>query len=155
MSQSDSSSEAQRTRSNRLQLIVMLVIASASLGGSYLLFFQARDGNLWGTTNQGQWVEPAIKAADLTLVDAQGAAIVPEPLWGLWVVAAQGCDQLCGKAVHEMRQLHILLSKDADRVRRALIAPGAGTASLAEPYPKLGRWRQVGGVVAGSWHLYC
>lgn len=146
MTQPEPAADPQTLRKNRLQLIVILVIAALSLGGSYFLFFQARDGAVWGTTNQGEWVRPALTAAQLSLVDDAGVAVAAEALWGVWVVATPTCDVTCAQAVHEMRQLHILLGKDADRVRRSLVSPDMAATALAEPFPKLARWRQLGGV---------
>ena len=43
------------------------------------------------------------------------------------------CEETCRSALHQLRQLHVLLNRDAARVRRALVtAPGsAPTADLA------------------------
>lgn len=133
-------SPEQVRRRNRLQLIAIFMIAVISLSASYFLFFSARDGGVWGTTNQGEWVKPPVVATDLGLLDATGAAAEPAALWGVWVVSNENCEQVCDEAVFKMRQLHVLLNKDADRVRRALIAPDAAGAQLRENYPKLARW---------------
>lgn len=138
-----SRSPEQIRRRNRLQLIGIFMIAVVSLSASYFLFFSARDGGLWGTTNNGEWVKPPVTAADLGLQDATGTAVTREAAWGIWVVSERGCAEACDEAVFKMRQLHVLLNKDADRVRRALIAPDASTAALRESYPKLARWSRV------------
>ncbi|MFK7915331.1 MAG: hypothetical protein AB8B93_15565 [Pseudomonadales bacterium] len=146
-------SPEQVRRRNRLQLIAIFMIAVISLSASYFLFFSARDGGVWGTTNNGEWVKPPLVAADLGLLDASGAAAELEPLWGVWVVSDQPCAQVCDEAVFKMRQLHVLLNKDADRVRRALIAPDAAGAQLRENYPKLSRWTAAAQALAPGVYL--
>jgi hypothetical protein len=81
-----------RDHPGRRQLILMLVIAAISLGGSWLLFFASQQG-VWGTTNKGAFVTPAVAVRDLHLVDAAGAEFSGNGLWWLWVVQEQGCDQ--------------------------------------------------------------
>jgi cytochrome oxidase Cu insertion factor (SCO1/SenC/PrrC family) len=126
-----------RDHPGRRQLILMLVIAAISLGGSWLLFFASQQG-VWGTTNKGAFVTPAVAVRDLHLVDAAGADFSGNGLWWLWVVQEQGCDQACDDALHQLRQLHVLLSRDADRVHRALLtsAPVPSDALVAK-YPGL------------------
>lgn len=135
------SAEARTQRRNRLQLAGIFAIAMFSLGLSYFLFFSAQDGGVWGTTNEGEWVRPAVAAESLPLVEADGGAVAASAHWWLWVVTDGPCDAVCDNAVHEMRQLHVLLNKEADRVRRALVAPDAGSVILREAFPNLARWR--------------
>jgi cytochrome oxidase Cu insertion factor (SCO1/SenC/PrrC family) len=121
----------------RRQLILMLVIAAVSLGGSWLLFFASQEG-VWGTTNKGAFVSPPVNSADLHLADARGVDHSGDGVWWLWVVQDRECNQACDAALHQMRQLHVLLNRDADRVHRALLtsAPIPGEALLAK-YPGL------------------
>ena len=51
--------------SGRRQLTIILVMAFFSLGGSYALFFSAKGGASWGTTNNGVFVQPATTVAAL------------------------------------------------------------------------------------------
>lgn len=128
-------------RRNRIMLVAIFAIAMTSLALSYFLFFSARDGGVWATTNEGDWVRPALSVADLPLQSSSGETVAPRPFWDLWVVSGGACDAACDQAVHEMRQLHVLLNKEADRVRRALVADDAASATLREPFPNLARWR--------------
>ena len=50
--------------SGRLQLIAIVLISVLSLGGSYLMFFVAKGGSGWGTTNNGEFVIPAVNVTD-------------------------------------------------------------------------------------------
>ena len=57
--------------------------------------------------------------------------------WWLLTVANSGCARDCVEALQHMRSLQVLLTKDATRVRRALLLPGASNESLQEQYPRL------------------
>ena len=128
--------EAVATNKGRRQLLVIMGIAFVTLGGSYLLFYFASSGTGWGTTNHGTFVQPH------TTTEQLGWVIRPEERnWRLWVVADDGCDELCAGKVKDLRALHILLSAEAGRVRRALTVKNAVTENveLPEAFPKLER----------------
>lgn len=125
------------TKKNRRLLLAMFGIAFVSLGASYLLFYSAREGGVWGTTNNGAFVDPPLNVASLGLTDSGGQLMTEGITWWLWVVAPQGCATECADAVHQLRQLHILLNKDADRLQRALVTDQGTAPGLLEEYPKL------------------
>jgi len=129
----------EQTRGNgRKQLILMLLIAGASLGGSYALFQASQHGGLWGTTNKGTFVNPPADMAGLQITDADGALVASGETWWLWVVRSEPCDAACSEVLHQLRQLHVLLHRDADRVRRALVTPApVEHGELAAAYPDL------------------
>jgi cytochrome oxidase Cu insertion factor (SCO1/SenC/PrrC family) len=127
--------------SSRIQLVLLVTMAVVSLAGASLLFQAARGGALWGTTNNGTFVTPPVTVADLNLRDEPGVAwTTTGGTWWLWVVPQGPCESSCQHALHQLRQLHILLNRDAGRVRRALVrgtpAPSADL-ELAELYPQL------------------
>lgn len=124
----------QPTGNGRRQVIVIMAIAFLSLGGSYLLFYLASTQGGWGTTNNGEFVQPPVQVGSLQWqADADGR------YWWLWVVDQQGCGSSCAQAVKDMRALHILLSAEAGRVRRAVTSLDGPVGELAEEYPKLER----------------
>lgn len=126
-----------RAHPGRRQLILMLVIAATSLGGSWLLYLASQEG-VWGTTNKGAFVTPAVAVGQLNIVDASGVEFSGEGIWWLWVVQERSCDQACDDALHQLRQLHVLLSRDADRVHRALLtAEPLKNEALVAKYPGL------------------
>jgi len=135
--------ENQAKRRNRVQLVAIVAVALISLGGSYALFYAARSGDLWGTTNRGAFVSPPVTVMELDIRDVDGQPLAEGETWWLWVVSDGPCDPACDAALHQLRQLHVLLNKDASRVRRALVrADGEGVqASLDEAlrtnYPQL------------------
>jgi hypothetical protein len=108
--------------------MLMLLIVGVSLGGAYLLFFSTQGGSGWGTTNNGTFLSPPRTAAELGLGIDSGEEIDEKAdlsgSWWLWVVAPLGCDAQCEDALFQLRQLHVLLNKDATRVRRALVLSG-------------------------------
>ena len=139
----------------RTQLLLMFAVGFGTLLAAWLLFSVARDGDLMGTTNRGAFVDPplsaeALELTRLGLVGAAGTGSGPfatDGVWWLWVVpqgtcgaslGAAGAD--CEQALHELRQLHVLLNRDADRVRRALLTDSASRiddAALAQRFPRL------------------
>jgi cytochrome oxidase Cu insertion factor (SCO1/SenC/PrrC family) len=126
-------------RRGRRQLILMALIAAASVGGSYALYYAALSGGGWGTTNHGTFVTPTLQVSDLGLVDAAGAGILDLPYWWIWLVQpGTDCDAACEQALHMLRQLHILLNRDAGRVKRALVTPARiEPGELDDLYPDL------------------
>jgi cytochrome oxidase Cu insertion factor (SCO1/SenC/PrrC family) len=124
-------------RKNRRQLLMMFGIAFLTLGASYVLFYMARSSGVWGTTNYGTFVDPPRSVADLQLTDERGQLLTEGGTWWLWVVAPEGCAEDCETAVHQLRQLHVLLNKDADRVQRALLTRQAIEQGLLGDYPRL------------------
>jgi cytochrome oxidase Cu insertion factor (SCO1/SenC/PrrC family) len=124
------------TAKNRRQLIAIFAISLVTVGGAYLLFYSAREGEVWNTTNNGTFVVPPLAVADIGLVDESGVTVTEGETWWMWVVAPDGCGSGCEEALYQLRQLHVLLNKDADRVRRAIVTRGERPAAAAE-YPKL------------------
>ncbi len=126
------------TRSARTQLLLIMAIALATVGGAYLLFYVVRDAGPWHTTNKGAFVDPPVSVQSLALTDADGKPFQTGGHWWLWVVPDGSCDDQCRQAVHQLHQIHLLLQKDAPRVRRAIVTAHAEVdAALLEAYPKL------------------
>ena len=123
------------TARNRRMLLAMFAIAFLTLGGSYVLFFSAREGGVWGTTNQGEFVDPPMTVSELALKGADGQLLTEGGTWWLWVVSSGDCLGDCATAVHQLRQLHILLNKDSDRVQRGLVTEPGVAPSLLADYP--------------------
>jgi hypothetical protein len=129
--------QTERT-SSRVQLVLLFSMAVISLGGAWLLFEVSRGGSVWGTTNKGTFVDPPLTAAQLNVRDHTGAMGVTEGTWWLWVVPQGPCEAECRDTLHQLRQLHVLLNRDAGRVRRGLMSDTATVdAELAELYPQL------------------
>ncbi len=152
MTSNDSSSrnQAQSVQGpNRKHLVLMVLITAISLVGAYVLVKWAGGGGIaFGTTNQGQFVDPPRAAQDYQFTSPDGTGLQdPLALWQVWVVFDGGCGGECEQALHLLRQMHVLLNRDAARVRRVLIGQPSGDATAAElvragsTYPKLVRWQ--------------
>ena len=131
---------AEPTPSGRRQLLVIMGIALITLGGSYLLFYFASQSGGWGTTNHGEFVSPPITRQELGWDFANPA---DGQHWFLWVVGGAECADACQQKVKDMRALHILLTAEAGRVRRAVSSLDGAEYELSEPFPKLQRVRLV------------
>ena len=118
----------------RRQLVALFAIAFVTLGASYLAFYLASSGAGWGTTNKGEFVTPATTVQEIDLR-------LPEPdarNWWLWI-AADECDAGCLESVEKLQALHVLLNREAGRLRRGItLADGADDAGLA-PFTELRR----------------
>ena len=106
----------------RRQLLLMFGIAFAALGIAYGLFYYAKTSGGWGTTNNGSFVTPPMKAQELASIEG----FETEGKWWLWMVTSD-CRSDCQATLEKLKSLHILLNRDADRVERALMS-GASTA---------------------------
>ncbi len=127
-----------RSQHNRRLLLVIFAIAFASLGGSYLLFYLTQSSGVWGTTNKGEFVSPPLHVADLKLASPDGEPFAAPDSWWLWVNVDTSCDAECEHALHQLRQLHVLLNKEAPRVRRALVtAPDFAASDVLAAYPQM------------------
>lgn len=107
---------------SQTQLLVIMGIALLSLGGSYLLFYLAQDGEGWGTTNHGRFVQPHTNVKDLGW-HADPSDVTQQARWWLWVVADQ-CDAVCLQQLKDLRAAHILLNREASRVKRGFTQLG-------------------------------
>ena len=89
-----SESDTPSPNSGRRQLTIILVMAFLSLGGSYALFFSAKSGASWGTTNNGAFVRPATTVAALGWATPEQTTLATSGQWWLWTVADQ-CEAAC------------------------------------------------------------
>ncbi len=73
------------------------------------------------------------------LQDADGKPL-DSALWrDKWsiVYIADECSSTCQQRLYGMRQLHVSLAKDIDRIQRVLISPAKDAALLLQQYPDL------------------
>ena len=121
-------------RRNRLQMVAIMSIALVTLGASYALFYFAKTSGGWGTTNNGEFVQPAVNISDLGWQQAE-----PGSAWWVWILA-DDCTGACPQTVKDMRALHILLNKESDRVQRGFTSlQGAELSDLLAQYPGMQR----------------
>tara|TARA_A100001015_G_scaffold26700_1_gene29873 strand:+ start:1275 stop:1790 length:516 start_codon:yes stop_codon:yes gene_type:complete len=118
--------------SGRLQLIAIVLISVLSLGGSYLMFFVAKGGSGWGTTNNGEFVIPAMNVTDFGWQPTDATEKVKPQMWWLWVRAEQ-CREVCAEALKNLRATHILMNREMERVQRALTTELAAAMPANQP----------------------
>ncbi len=123
----------QTLKSNRRQLIIIMLVALVSLGGSYLAFYVASTQGGWGTTNNGEFVDPPMQIDNLGWQVESG----DQGVWWLWSVVEADCDPACEQMIKDMRALHILLGREAGRVRRGFTSLNGVAAPQLEAYVKL------------------
>lgn len=132
--------DARLVRRNRMLLVGLFAIAIVPLLVAFWLYESSRSSAPWATTNHGELLVPIEPVSKLHLqaTDA-GESMVDSGHWWLVVVANGTCAADCQAAVHQLRQLHILLGRDASRVKRGLVALGsvAPEVPLASTYPEL------------------
>ena len=159
----DSDNGSSPANPGRTQLILMLGIMAFTLFGSFGLFKVAQNFGTWGTVNKGEFVRGDVSVADFdwrTVERASFAREFPEaftPLdgdaqtalegrqslkrtWWLVAVANEGCADDCSQALIQLRSLQVLLTKDATRVRRAVLLPELGNnvaTQLATQFPRM------------------
>lgn len=134
--------DARVVRRNRIMLVGLFAIAIVPMFGAFWLYESSRSGAPWATTNRGELLSPVVSVGDLHLTSADGASsMLGSGQWWLVVVSEDGCTSECQTAVHQLRQLHILLGRDASRVKRGFVALGGTSvdAALAQ-YPELVRF---------------
>ena len=106
---------------SRSQLIIIVLIAALSLGGSYALFYYTRSSGGFATTNHGEFVVPPRTVTQLGWeVEGQNGT---GRRWWVWTVASS-CEEMCRATIKHMRAVHILLNKEAGRVRRGITTSG-------------------------------
>ena len=112
-------------------MIMIMLIAFITLGGSYTVFYFAQQSGGWATTNNGVFVDPPVNIEELGW-QTEG----PLRSWWLWTVAAD-CENTCQTTVKNLRALHILLNREADRVRRGFTGGKTGDLLWMQDYPQL------------------
>ncbi len=99
----------------------------------------------------GDLIEPArALSVGSQLQDASGKPIdsaVFKDKWSM-VFIAEICDTACAERLYSMRQLHVALAKDIDRVQRVLITKAADVSALQTQYPDLIIINQPGSAIA-------
>jgi hypothetical protein len=70
-------------------------------------------------TNRGALLQPPAQLLELGLRDEGGLVTAEGPrLWRLVLFVPERCDEACLERMHLLRQLHVLLGRDEDRVIR-------------------------------------
>ena len=119
---SDQQSLTAKQQSFRYQIWLMLIIVFGVIAFGFLMVPKSEEQRqkmieLFGTTNQGQLVKPALDVSA-----ALAAVPVPEkPKWKIVIVGGNFCDQTCEDLLLNTRQIHMLLGKYTGRVQRIFL----------------------------------
>lgn len=88
----------------------------------------------------GELIQPArALQVDPRLRDAHGRLLTIDMLKDKWsmVYIAETCDHTCAERLYSMRQLHVALAKDIDRVQRLWITQSQDVAAIQAQYPDM------------------
>lgn len=149
------------TRS-KLKLAFLLLIAFVPITMATFAFRAATESGGFGggTVNKGNLILPPADITDLGMTDAEGTPMFTsfeefvatleseedyeaQP-WLMVYVNAGDCDAACEERVFYLRQLHIVLGKNVERVRRYYLHAGAAPITgqtaehFREEYPSMG-----------------
>ena len=131
--------EANQIRRNRILLVGLFAIAIVPLLGAFWLYESVAQLEAVGDDESRRAARSdryGRASASCPLPTARRRCSTADS--GGWsTVSNDGCGADCQDAVHQLRQLHILLGRDASRVKRSLIELGAAPvdASLSQ-YPE-------------------
>lgn len=118
---------------SKLKLTALLLVVAFPVTLATLTFRSAVEGGLGGTANNGTLITPPADIEALDMRDSEGELLFrtfeeeveginpddyqPRP-WLMVYVNGSECDAQCRERVYSLRQLHIALGKDIQRVRR-------------------------------------
>lgn len=138
---SDQKSLDAKQKSFRYQIWLMLIIVFGVIAFGFLMVPKSEEQRqkmieLFGTTNQGQLVKPALDVS--SLLNAIPAS--EKPKWQIVIVGGDTCGQVCEDILLNTRQIHMLLGKYTGRVQRTFLqSPNQllDTQWLTEQHPFL------------------
>lgn len=135
---------------NKAKLTFLLLIAIVPIGSATWYFSSQEYQGLLATTNKGTLINPVLDVATLDLRNGAGEAaylpfdelvanVSPEDYearpWQLLYLGAPECDDTCVERLYFLRQLHVRLGREFERVQRVYVqasdAPGPLPAAMA------------------------
>lgn len=145
---------------NKAKLTFLLLIAALPIGSATWYFGSQEYRGLMATTNKGVLISPVVDVVKLDLRNGAGepaylpfealvAGVSPDDYdprpWQLLYLGAPECDDSCAERLYFLRQLHVRLGREFDRVQRVYVqasdAPGplpeATAAFMAEQQPDM------------------
>jgi len=126
----------QEVRARNLRTVALLAaLFLLPLVAAFVMYYGA-DWRSAQRTNHGALILPV---RELPRVSASYGAKTFTHVWSLVYVGAGACDEACASALYVMRQTHLGLNTDMERVQRVFVATGDASArqSLLREYPGL------------------
>ena len=119
---SDQKSLDAKQKSFRYQIWLMLIIVFGVIAVGFLMVPKSEEQRqkmieLFGTTNQGQLVKPALDVSSLL----NAIPATEKPKWQIVIVGGDTCGQICEDILLNTRQIHMLLGKYTGRVQRVFL----------------------------------
>jgi hypothetical protein len=121
---------------NKAKLTFLLLIAALPIGSATWYFGTQEYQGLMATTNKGVLINPVIDITALQLRTGAGEPayqsfeertvdVAPEdydaPPWQLLYLGAPECDDSCVDRLYFLRQLHVRLGREFDRIQRVYV----------------------------------
>lgn len=120
--------------SGRLMLLALATAFLLPIGVSVALY--ASSWQPARLANHGALIQPPRPIGDAALLTAEGRALSFGAFRGKWALVSFGarCPAACRQALYRMRQVHVALGKEMERVQRVFVAAdGFGTSSGHDP----------------------
>lgn len=161
--------EQRRTRSGRLQMLLVLAVCAAPVVASYVTYFVLRPQ---GRAAHAELVEPRPLPPSLPLATLDGRPVDPLELHGQWlllVVGGGACDPGCERRLYLQRQLREMTGRERERIDKvwliddtarprpellAALAAAPAATVLRVPREALQRWLQPAPGGSLDAHLY-
>ncbi len=113
---SGSAAMAERTKSGRWKMLLVLLLCASPVIASYITYYFIRPE---GRRNFGELINPQRVVPNLDATLLSGASTNLQKLTGQWLlvsVSGGGCDTSCQKHLYLQRQLRETLGKEKDRL---------------------------------------
>lgn len=127
-------------KGRRMLLFLVVLFALPVLVVVLMYRFDVRPSG----SSHGQLITPPVELRLPSLHTAQGTAFQAaqwKTKWSIVFIDSSGCTQSCQEHVHLLRQVHVALNKEIDRVQRILILNQPASAdtltALTSQYPDL------------------
>jgi len=132
---------------NRLKLILLLTGFLVPLVLATWYFRVTSMTSVSATSNKGVLINPLLDLTQLALFDEDGAPAyesfealtagltreqyTPRP-WQLLFLSTADCDEACVERLYFLRQMHIRLNRESERVQRVFVLVDAADATLPQ-----------------------
>lgn len=129
---------ANRNKNRMILLIIGGVPIVVTAIATWLWFYVASGKldlvSILGTRNNGVLIQPPRQIKEIPLLQADGQAFQyrkegsDDPLlWTFLHLSTGHCDEACQQSLHDSRQIHIALGKEARRIRRVYVNSDVST----------------------------
>lgn len=129
---------------SRIQLLLVALVCVGPMIAAYLLYYTGQPAELPRLVNEErQLLAPAVPLPPLSVRTANGAVIenawAEAPLWSLIYARTSPCGEQCLAELVRLRQVHVSLNRDQNRVRRVYLGEGGDERVDDDPALVLGR----------------